>query len=138
MKNKKSIIDVNKLNGSQLADLCSEFLAKMGHRDTLRAHNLMAREWFRDAVILEEEDFPEELPRIRYYSELTGVPVNDVIRDGPLADWLYCCYPVRIERIEKERGIPSTLEVLPSDEMPKLQEAPLSWNLAPARTDLPN
>jgi hypothetical protein len=127
--------NINALNGAELSDLFFEFLEKKGHRDLLKAMDLVAEHWFRNAVILEEEDFPEDLPCLRYYSELTGVPVIEVIRDGPLADWRECCYPVHIERIEKELGIPSTLEVLPSDELPKLQEVPLSWNLPTPRKD---
>jgi len=97
----------------------------------------MAREWFRDCLILEEEDFSDELVRFRYYEELTEVPTEETIREI-FGEWFHVTYPVRIERIEKERGIPSTLEVLPSSEMPKLEEAPLSWNLPPRRKDLQN
>ena len=129
--------NVNALNGAELSDLICEFLEKKGHRDLLKAMDLMARHWFRDDLILEEEDFPEELVRFRYYEELTEVPMVETIREI-FGDWFYVAYPVRIERIEKERGIPSTLEVLPSTEMPKLQEAPLSWTLPPPRKDLQN
>jgi hypothetical protein len=59
--------------------------------------DLVARHWFRDSVILEEEDFSEELPRLRYYSEFTEGSVIGVIRDGPVADWLYCCYPFELQ-----------------------------------------
>jgi hypothetical protein len=126
--------NINALNGAELSDLFCEFVEKNGHRDSLKAMDLIAQHWFRDAVILEEEDFPEELPRLRYYSELTGVPVVETIREI-FEDWFYVTYPVRIERIEKKRGIPSTLEVLPSREMPKLPEA---WEPASPRKDLPN
>jgi hypothetical protein len=128
---------INALDGEALSDLVQAFLWKKGHRDTLQASDKMARQWFREDVILEEQDFPDELSRLRYYSEQTGVPVIEVIREA-LGDWLKCCYPVRIERIEKERGIPSTLEELPSTQMRKLEQAAPSWNLLPQREDLPN
>jgi hypothetical protein len=67
----KNMKNVNALNGAELSDLFFEFLEKKGHRDSLKAMDLVARHWFRDAVILEEEDFSEELPRLRYYRELT-------------------------------------------------------------------
>ena len=89
--------NVNALNGAELSDLFFEFLEKKGHRDSLKAMDLVARHWFRDSVILEEEDFSEELPRLRYYSELTEESVIDVIRDGPVADSLYCCYPFELQ-----------------------------------------
>jgi hypothetical protein len=100
--------DVNKLNGSQLADLCSEFLAKMGHRDTLRAQNLMARDWFKDDLILEELDFSDEFEYFAYYQKLTKVPPVEVVREG-MRDWLDCTYPARVDTIEKRLGLPSTL-----------------------------
>jgi hypothetical protein len=54
---------------------------------------------------VEEEVFSEELARIRYYSEPTEVPVIEVVREAE-ADWLNCCYPVRVERTERKRGTP--------------------------------
>jgi hypothetical protein len=129
--------NINALNGAELSDLFCQFRHEKGHRDLSGGLSKMAQEWFRDCLIMEEEDFPEELARFRYYEELTGVPTLETIREI-FEDWFYVTYPVRIERIEKERGIPSTLEVLPSTEMPKLEGAPLRWNLAPLRKDLPN
>ena len=134
---KRSTKNINALSGAELSDLFCEFLVKKGHTDTLGALNKMAREWFRDCLILEEEDFSDELVRFRYYEELTEVPTEETIREI-FGEWFHVTYLVRIERIEKERGIPSTLEVLPSSEMPKLEEAPLSWNLPPPRKDLQN
>jgi hypothetical protein len=134
---KKSEKNINALDGAALSDVVNAFLWKEGHRDTLQASDKMAKHWFRDCLILEEEDFSEELPCLRYYSELTGVPVIEVIREA-LKDWRECCYPGRVEKIEKERGIPSTFDVLPSSEIPKLEEAPLNWNPLPPREDLPN
>lgn len=48
---------------------------------------------------MEEEDFSEELARIRYYSELTIKVVREAEQTGSI-----CCYPVRVERTERKRG----------------------------------
>ena len=61
--------------------------------------DLVARHWFRDAVILEEEDFSEELPRLRYYSELTEESVIDVLRDWTSGRLALLLLSVRIAMI---------------------------------------
>jgi hypothetical protein len=45
---------------------------------------------------------------LEYHSKLSGIPIDDTVNQA-VEDWLDVTYPVDIGRLEKAKGLPSTL-----------------------------
>jgi hypothetical protein len=99
---------VAKADGAQLFEMFFTFLAEKGHPNPEKAIDKLAQYWFRDCVILDDEEFSEELVYLRYYRKLTNKPITEAVREA-LEDWLECSYVTDVYRIEEERGLPSTM-----------------------------
>jgi hypothetical protein len=106
-KNMKKTEGVAK-TGSAEFEKAFTFFADQGHPNPEKAIEKLSQYWFRDCVILDDEEFSEELLYLRYYRELTNKPITEAVREA-LEDWLECSYATDVHRIEEERGLPSTM-----------------------------
>jgi hypothetical protein len=97
-----------KLDGAELFEMFFAILDEKGHPNPEQAIEKLSQYWLRDSVILDDEEFSEELVYLRYYRKLTNKPITEAVREA-LEDWFECSYVTDVHRIEEERGLPTTL-----------------------------
>jgi hypothetical protein len=95
---------VAETDAAELFEKAFTFFAEQGHPNPEKEIDKIAKYWLRDCLILDDEEFSEELLYLRYYNELTGEPITEPVREA-LGDWIECCYPGRVREIEEKRGL---------------------------------
>lgn len=94
-------------------DMVYASLAKQGV-DPMEAIDCLARYWFSECVILEEDDNRDQLVYLKYVRKLSGIPVTELVQQA-VQDWLDISYPSMVRRLEEKLGLPTTLISQPDE-----------------------